>query len=302
MPDGFEPHDSFDQADTFDPADAFDPADTDDALLDQAIRRRLGAVLPTDPAPPVVLDELRRPLRRARLVRRSQLVVGAAAAIMMVAAVSRVMPNDPQGTTLIAASPTTEAKPAPTLSVTEGPTPSISTSSEATSTTSNTIGDPPARTSTAVADPNPPPSTTMAPGSTSTTAPPTSGTSQTTPTTTGSAPPSTTAGTQPTDPPTTVDSSGRETISSACGTITASIDGSSILLASTQEFAGFTTVVGNDGPEELEVRFTGSTGTCEIAATVRRGQIESEVSFESADGHDTEDDSHRDDTHSNEND
>ncbi|MEZ5228623.1 MAG: hypothetical protein R2710_18720 [Acidimicrobiales bacterium] len=81
-----------------------------------------------------------------------------------------------------------------------------------------------------------------------------------------------------------------KTISTSCGSITATASGRAISLVGTQPKPGFTAHVDNDGPEELEVKLSGSQGSCEIKATARGGVISAETSFESSSDDDGEHD------------
>ena len=126
---------------------------------------------------------------------------------------------------------------------------------------------PPAATTTAPLNPTPAPTSSVAPSTVPTTIvvttttpppPPTTGTPATTTV------PSTT---------TTVPSTHDRVLSTKCGTIDVTYDDTTVVLVSTHPAAGFTYVVENDGPEEVEVSFVGNGDECQIHAEMRGGRL-----------------------------
>lgn len=83
--------------------------------------------------------------------------------------------------------------------------------------------------------------------------------------------------TAPTTPETTAASPVTQSLVSDCGTIVVVIQDRSVRIVSMAPVDGYTASVGDDGPESIEVEFTGPAGKCEVHAELKRTGLDIEI-------------------------
>ena len=278
--------------------------------LDEAIARRMRSEVPLQAESSAALGELRGPMLRARRRRAAAVNPGRAAVALLVvsAGVFGVASLDDSEPGVVAAGSTTStaAAPAGAAPITDDgevqapdsstEPPATAAGSEPGSTALTSIG--PASTSAAATSAAP---TSDGPTSTSPTSnPPTS--AVVTSDAPASTAPTSTSSTSP-DPSTStttlVASTGVETINTVCGSIRVSWTGDTVALDQVSAADGFDHDVKSSGPEDVEVKFDGESGRCEVKAKIVAGALSPSVveDLEHGDGsHDDSSDSeHSDD-------
>ncbi len=197
--------------------------------------------------------------RRALLGATGALVLSGSAALYAVA-------NQPSTTSLRLA----ETPSIPTMAEPETTATTTSTTTSTTSTTTIVEVDDQALTSTTVV-PDPPGAEAPAASASGTPARP-----PTPQTTTPNVAPTTPAPTLPAPtiaPPTTIADATSQALVSDCGSVTVTVQGATVRIVSITPNPGYTSNVGDDGPNSIEMKFTGPAGTCELHAEVKESGL-----------------------------